>query len=95
MHSSYKMSAATLMACVALVGCGGGNSDPVAPPPPAPPPADPLIVIPVTVADSIVSVFNYLTQLSSLTAAAETREPADLSTVVLATSDTDEPTTIP
>ena len=95
MHSSYKPTASALMACAALAGCFGGGDDPVPVPVPTPTPVvDPLVTVPGNVGTSVGGVISYLIQLATLTDAAESREPLDVSAVTLATSDTDEPSTI-
>ena len=79
-----------LAAGAGLAGCFGGGNDET----PMPPAADPLATVPAATATTVGATVDYLNQLASLNASAETREPIDLTGVTLATSDTDEPTAV-
>lgn len=70
---------------LALAGCGGGDGDAVVP-------ADPLATVPDAATQTVAGTVDYLNVLSlNLT---ETREPIDVTAVVLPTSDDTEPTAL-
>jgi hypothetical protein len=66
-----------------LSACFGGGSDD------APAPVDPLAAVPDSAVQSVVGTVDYLTVLNKNPS--DTREPLDISAVVLPTSDTTEP----
>ena len=78
--------AAAAAASLALTGCfGGGDDDPA-------PPADPLAAVPDTAVQSVAGTVDY--QLALNKNQSDTREPIDVTSVVLPTSDTTEPAAI-
>ena len=76
------------IATVVLAGCfgGGGGGDDVAAP------ADPLAAVPDTAVQSVAGTLDYLALLNKNPS--DTREPIDISAVVLPTSDTTEPAAV-
>ena len=72
-------------ATVMLAGCFGGGDDVAAP-------ADPLAAVPDTAVQSVAGTLDYLALLNKNPS--DTREPIDISAVVLPTSDTTEPAAI-
>ena len=74
-------------AALALSGCfGGGDSDT------ADVPADPLAAVPDSAVQSVAGTVDYLVALSR--SPSDTREPIDITAVVLPTSDTTEPAAV-
>ena len=74
-------------AALALTGCfGGGDSGTVDPP------ADPLAAVPDSAVQSVAGTVEYLAALNRNPS--ETREPIDITAVVLPTSDTTEPAAV-
>ena len=73
-------------ATTALAGCFGGGGDDVAAP------ADPLAAVPDTAVQSVAGTLDYLAVLNKNPS--DTREPIDISAVVLPTSDTTEPAAV-
>ena len=74
-------------AALALSGCfGGGGSDTVDVP------ADPLAAVPDSAVQSVAGTVEYLAALNRNPS--ETREPIDITAVVLPTSDTTEPAAV-
>ena len=73
-------------ATTALAGCFGGGGDDVAAP------ADPLAAVPDTAVQSVAGTLDYLALLNKNPS--DTREPIDISAVVLPTSDTTEPAAV-
>ena len=72
-------------AALALSGCfGGGDSEA-----PLPTPADPLASVPDSAIQSVAGTVDYLVALNKQPS--DTREPIDITAVVLPTSDTTEP----
>lgn len=72
---------------LALSGCfGGGDDDPVAVP------ADPLSAVPDSAVQSVAGTVDYLVALNRNPS--DTREPIDITAVVLPTSDTTEPAAV-
>ena len=83
-HFSSLLLVAT--ATVALAGCFGGGDDPVVVP------ADPLAAVPDSAVQSVAGTLEYLALL--IKNPSETREPIDISAVVLPISDTTEPAAV-
>ena len=82
--STQLVKAATAASvAAALAGCFGGGDDE------APPPADPLASVPDSATQTVAGTLDYLTTLSKNQS--DTREPIDVSKLVLPTSDTTEP----
>lgn len=75
------------LASAALAGCFGGGDDGQ-----ATPPADPLATVPDSATQSVAGTVDYLNVLNQN--ASDTREPIDVTAVVLPTSDTTEPTAL-
>ena len=73
-------------ATTALAGCFGGGGDDVAAP------ADPLAAVPDTAVQSVAGTLDYLAVLNKNPS--DTREPIDISAVVLPTSDSTEPAAV-
>lgn len=73
-------------ATTALAGCFGGGSDDVAAP------ADPLAAVPDSALQSVAGTVDYLVMLNKNPS--DSREPIDISAVVLPTSDTTEPAAV-
>ena len=73
-------------ATVALVGCSGGGGDDVAAA------ADPLASVPDSAVQSVAGTVDYLAALNRNPS--DTREPIDITAVVLPTSDTTEPAAV-
>ena len=74
-------------ASVALAGCFGGGDDGA-----ATPPADPLAAVPDSATQSVAGTVDYLNVLNQN--ASDTREPIDVTAIVLPTSDDTEPTAL-
>ena len=74
-------------ATVVLAGCfgGGGDAEVAAP-------ADPLAAVPDTAVQSVAGTLDYLAVLNKNPS--DTREPIDISAVVLPISDTTEPAAV-
>lgn len=77
---------AVAAATVALAGCFGGGDDNVAAP------ADPLAAVPDSAVQSVAGTVDYLAMLNKNPS--DTREPIDVTAVVLPTSDTTEPAAV-
>ena len=73
-------------ATTALAGCFGGGGDDAAAP------ADPLAAVPDSAVQSVAGTLDYLAVLNKNPS--DTREPIDISAVVLPTSDTTEPAAV-
>ena len=71
---------------LALAGCGGGDDGA------ATPPADPLATVPDSATQSVAGTVDYLNVLNQN--ASDTREPIDVTAIVLPTSDDTEPTAL-
>ena len=71
---------------LALAGCGGGDDGA------ATPPADPLAAVPDSATQSVAGTVDYLNVLNQN--ASDTREPIDVTAIVLPTSDDTEPTAL-
>ena len=69
-----------------LAGCFGGDSDS------APVPADPLAAVPDTAVQTLAGTVDYLAVLNKNPS--DTREPIDITAVVLPTSETAEPAAV-
>lgn len=74
------------VASVALAGCFGGDDYQ------ATPPADPLAAVPDSAIKSVAGTLDYLNVLNQNPS--DTREPIDVTAVVLPTSDDTEPTAL-
>ena len=70
---------------LALAGCGGGDGA-------ATPPADPLATVPDSATQSVAGTVDYLNVLNQN--ASDSREPIDVTAIVLPTSDDTEPTAL-
>ncbi|MDT7835276.1 hypothetical protein [Aquabacterium sp. OR-4] len=79
---------ALLLGAALLAGCGGGDSGSSA----EAPKADPLAAVPGSASQTTQGAVDY--QLALAQASSDTREPLDVSTVTLASSDTDEPKSV-
>ena len=77
---------AAAAATVALAGCFGGGDGDVAVP------ADPLAAVPDTAVQSVAGTLDYLAVLNKNPS--DSREPIDISAVMLPTSDTTEPAAV-
>ena len=73
-------------ASVALTACSGGGDGDVAAP------ADPLAAVPDSAVQSVAGTLDYLALLNKNPS--DSREPIDISAVVLPTSDTTEPAAV-
>ena len=80
--SMLAVAAATL----ALAACFGGGDDDVAAP------ADPLAAVPDSAVQSVAGTVDYLAMLNKNPS--DSREPIDITAVVLPTSDTTEPVAV-
>lgn len=77
---------AVAAATLALTACfGGGDSDVATP-------ADPLAAVPDSAVQSVAGTVDYLAMLNKNPS--DSREPIDISAVVLPTSDTTEPAAV-
>ena len=87
MTTMNRLSLATAagLACLSLSGCFGGGDDS---------PADPLAAVPESATATTEGTVAYQQQLAAA-ADADTREPIDVSAVVLPVSDTTEPVAVP
>ena len=84
-HSMQRLTTllSVAAAALALSGCFGGGDD-------APSPAaDPLAAVPATASQTTAGTVDYLNQLAMNQS--DTREPIDVTAVVLPTSDDTEP----
>ena len=80
------LSVSVAVASVALSGCfGGGDGDAVVP-------ADPLASVPDSATQSVAGTVDYLNVLNQNPS--DTREPIDVTAIVLPTSDDTEPTAL-
>ncbi len=70
-----------LAAAAALAGCFGGGDDDV--------PADPLAAVPDSATQTVAGTVDYLKVLANNSS--DTREPIDITAVLLPLSDTTEP----
>ena len=87
MNSSQRvLTIMALSAAAALAGCFGGGGDDSPAPVVA---ADPLDAVPASATETVSGSLDYLQAL--VDKPSETREPLDVSAVVLPTSGTDEP----
>lgn len=77
---------AAAAASVALAACFGGGDGDVAVP------ADPLAAVPDTAVQSVAGTLDYLAVL--IKNPSDSREPIDISAVMLPTSDTTEPAAV-
>ena len=78
--------AAVAAASLALTGCfGGGDND-------SAPAADPLAAVPDAAVQSVAGTVDYLAMLNKNPS--DTREPIDVTAVLLPTSDTTEPAAV-
>ena len=82
LNSLLAVAAATL----ALTACFGGGDDEVAAP------ADPLAAVPDSAVQSVAGTLDYLAVLNKNPS--DSREPIDISAVVLPISDTTEPSAV-
>ena len=74
---------AMAVAPLLLSACFGGGSDD------APAPVDPLVSVPDSAVQSVIGTVDYLAVLNKTPS--DTREPIDITAVLLPTSDTTEP----
>lgn len=92
MNATQRVCLTTVLSAVAaLSGCFGGGGDDTPPPPVTA--ADPLDAVPASATATVNGALDYLAALTDKPS--ETREPLDVSAVVLPTSDTDEPRALP
>ena len=81
-----KTLVSVAVASVALAGCFGGGDGA------ATPPADPLAAVPDSATQSVSGTVDYLNVLSLNVS--DSREPIDVTAIVLPTSDDTEPTAL-
>lgn len=96
MNKRLLLLAQGFAAAALLSACFGGGGDAAPPPPPpAPPPPGPLEAVPPSASQSDAGMASYLASLSTENAAAESKEPLDVSTFAPPSPDDTEPEPVP